>query len=282
MLQTNPISVPAAPAPAADLAPQAPTRSPRPVALRTEDGIAAAAGGASAAKGRTAASVRKAKGSATSKASASGYAKASSQGDFGFLRDPKLTLEQKLMRFMIVMAKKLDEDIQRRMEELAPKDPKKTSSSKTSSSKKSSKGGLFGNFVSSILKGKPLKDLLKQVAGPVLAAGASALGFPALAPLLLKAGPALAQVVGDLAGSLADAAGAASGGRATGDAAGSSSRSSSATGKTGASGMDATEERVKMMELQSVLEKQKEMVTLVSNMLRTFHDMRMSAIHNIR
>jgi hypothetical protein len=31
-----------------------------------------------------------------------------------------------------------------------------------------------------------------------------------------------------------------------------------------------------------VLEKQKEMVTLVSNMLRTFHDMRMSAIHNLR
>ena len=277
MLQTNPISGPAAPAAGADLAPEAPLRSTGAASLRTEDGIAAAPGGAPAARGRTAASVRKTGNSATSKARTSGYATSSSK-DFAFLRDPKLSLEQKLMRFMVVMAKKLDEDIQRRMEELAPKDPaKKSSSSKSSSSKKPSKGGPFGKVVSSILKSKPLKDLLKQVAGPVLAAGATALGFPALAPLLLKVGPALGQALGDAVGSLADAGGSGSSSRAS-----SAESTSASSSKTSESSPGSTEERVKMMELQSVLEKQKEMVTLVSNMLRTFHDMRMSAINNIR
>jgi hypothetical protein len=117
-----------------------------------------------------------------------------------------------------------------------------------------------------------------RLAGPVLAAGASALGFPALAPLLLKAGPAIGQLAGELLSSVADGSISGSGSRAS-DGGGTSS---SSTSTSSSSGMDSTEERVKMMELQSVLEKQKEMVTLVSNMLRTFHDMRMSAINNIR
>ena len=277
MLQTNPISGPAVPPQAADPTPEGPLRSPRATLVRAEDGIAPA-GGPPAASGRTPVAARKKSGSATKKTTTAGYAKATAKDDFAFLRDPKLTLEQKIMRFMIAMAKKLDEDIRRRMEELAPKDAKNASSS--SSSKKSSKKGPFaalGKTIASLVK-KPLGDLLKQVAGPVLAAGASALGFPALAPLLLKAGPAIGQLAGELLGSLADASTSGSGG-ASGEGGGTSS---SSTSKSSSSGMDSSEERVKMMELQNVLEKQKEMVSLVSNMLRTFHEMRMSAINNIR
>jgi hypothetical protein len=273
MLQTNSIPGSGAPTPAADPAPEAPLRSTRAALLRTEDGIDPTAGKAPAARAK---SVRK-RSAATSTAGTAGYATSVSK-DFAFLRDPKLTLEQKLMRFMVVMAKKLDEDIQRRMEELAPKDQAKKSST-SSSSKKSSQKGLLatvGKALSSVVK-KPLQDLLKQVAGPVLAAGASALGFPALAPLLLKVGPALGQALGEAVVSLAEGGGSAS--KSVASSAKSTSTSSS---KASGSAAGSTEERVKMMELQSVLEKQKEMVTLVSNMLRTFHDMRMSAINNIR
>jgi hypothetical protein len=280
MLQTTPIS--GAPPPALESNAPAPRPGSRTAALRIEDGIAAAPENVRAATGRTASVARKARAASASKAATSGYAKATAKtNDFDFLRDPKLTLEQKLMRFMIMMAKKLDEDIQRRMEELAPKDAaKQTSSSKSTASKKSSRG-FFGKVVSGILKAKPLRDLLKQVTGPVLAAGASALGFPALAPLLLKAGPALGQLFGEIVGSL-DGGGSAPGSRAPGSSKATSSASSSSSSSSGTSGMSATEERLKMMELQQVMEKQKEMFTLVSNMLRTFHDMRMSAVNNIR
>jgi hypothetical protein len=36
------------------------------------------------------------------------------------------------------------------------------------------------------------------------------------------------------------------------------------------------------MELQRLIDKQKEMFSLVSNILRTMHDTRMTAINNIR
>jgi hypothetical protein len=282
MLQTTPISG-SAPAPADLSSPAAP--SLRPAALRAEDGIASSprAGPARISSGRGT------RAGTVSRAATAGYSTAASaKGDFSFLRDPKLTLEQKLMRFMATMAKKLDEDIQRRMEELAPKDAKKTSSSSSKSSSSKKKGGILGKALSAVLKSKPMKDFLKQVTGPVLAAGAAALGFPALSAVLLKAGPSIGQVLGGLVGSLdltsLDLGGSTSSSASSGGtgASSASSASSSSSSSSGASGMGATEERIKMMELQQLLEKQKEMFTLVSNMLKTFHDMRMASVNNIR
>jgi hypothetical protein len=123
-----------------------------------------------------------------------------------------------------------------------------------------------------------LKSLLTQISGPVLAAAATALGLPMLAPLALKAGPGLAGAIldGKLGGEeVAAAVGEAVGGSSTSSAGGSSgtSASSAATGKN---------EQVQMMELQRLVDKQKEMFAMISNVLRSQHDTRMSIIGNVR
>jgi len=87
----------------------------------------------------------------------------------------------------------------------------------------------------------------------VLAAGASALGFPRWRRSC-SGRTALGQALGDAVGSLADAGGSASSSRAS-----SAESTSASSSKTSESSPGSTEERVKMMELQSVLEKQKEM-----------------------
>lgn len=199
--------------------------------------------------------------------SAAGYAKAS---DYAFLKDPRLTLEQKLIRFYALFSKKLDEDIARL------KDPSKASSSSASKSSSTKKKGLLGKLVKTLGE-KLLKPALAKIAGPVLAAGASALGFPMLAPILLKAAPALAGLASEAIGSLGSGAASPSSSAASSGTSSSSSGASSASSTSGPS-----DDRVQMLELQQAVDKQKEMFTLVSNLLRSLHDMRMSAIQNIR
>jgi hypothetical protein len=123
-------------------------------------------------------------------------------------------------------------------------------------------GGPLGAMLDA-LKIPGVKAVVGKIGGPVLAAAASALGFPAAAPLLLKYGPTLVDAV----------AGASS-------AAGKASSGSS--GSTGTSGSKDAERQSVMLELQRLQEKQKEMFGLVSNVLRANHDARMVAINNIR
>jgi hypothetical protein len=270
-----------------------PPAKPRPrTAARPRTSTAAAAKKPAASAGR-----------------ATGYAASSASGDFAFLRDPRIPVEEKLMRFMALMAKKLDADIVDKMEQLAPGGAAKSSATKSSSGTKSSgatkpggtkasgAGGAIGGFLgklSGLLNDKDLKPILRQVSGPVLSAAASAMGFPAAAPFLMKAGPQIFDFAADaskrLGGSGSDgASGLASlvgGGASASGSSPSASTSSAASSKaatTSSSGaLDSTDEKMRFMELQSLVDKQKEMMTLVSNMLRAIHDMHMSCIGNLR
>jgi hypothetical protein len=73
------------------------------------------------------------------------------------------------------------------------------------------------------------------------------------------------------------------GGSASGAAAGASSSSAATSGTAQSSEPKRAEsQQVAMMELQQMIDKQKEMFTTLSNILRANHDMRMSAIQNMR
>ncbi|ACL66063.1 conserved hypothetical protein [Anaeromyxobacter dehalogenans 2CP-1] len=226
------------------------------------------AGYASGAKGTT-------KSGAAKKPSSS-----RSTGALAFLDDPRLSIEEKLFRFMMYVQDRFDRDVEQKMKEAAGK----ASGTSGSSGAKKKKGGPFAKLAGAlktafpalgmsmeILNDKNVQALVKTLGGPALAAGAAAMGFPGLAPVLAKAGPQLAGVAFDLAAAFKDAP--ASGSSGTGGTGG--------TGSTGSA--DSPEiDRKKMMELQYAMEKQKEMFTLVSNVLRSLHDMKMSAVHNIR
>ena len=240
------------------------------------------------AKGSTTASSTK---STSSSSASSSSSSSSSSSALAFLSDTKLSVEEKLYRFMLYVSDKYDKALEKKMNEIAGK---QTSSS--SSSSKSKDGGLLGGLLGGsggglggllggalktvlpaagigldLLKSSGLQDIITQASGPVLAAGATAMGFPALAPVLLKAGPALAKGLFSAAGS----------------AAGSSSSSSSSSGTsekgvTYSSADDPQVEQKDMLELQHLQDKQKEMFSLISNMLRSMHDTKMAVINNLR
>jgi hypothetical protein len=234
------------------------------------------------------------------KSTSTGYAKASAGDDFAFLKDATLSVEEKLFRFLSAIARRSDDEVVKKMEEMKGGAAKATtgstssggttSSGSTSGAKKSSGVSVWGalkslipplGLASQLVGDAKLKSMISQVSGPVLAAAATALGMPALAPLALQAGPGLATALinGKLGGSeVAAAVGStpSSGGSSTGT---SSSASSSSSASTAASGKN---EQVQLMELQRLVDKQKEMFAMVSNILRAQHDTRMAVIGNVR
>jgi hypothetical protein len=271
-MNSTPVSGAQHPSIAPDPAP-APAARPRASPLVTIDPIEMAAVGRSILAFARRPAIRTPGGRWSALSPPSGYATQAS--DFAFLKDPRLSLEQKLIRFYALYSKKLEEDIARLKD--PSKASKSSSSSKAASTKK--KGGIFGKFVKAIGE-KVLKPALSKLAGPILAAGASALGFPMLAPILLKAAPALAGVATEALASLAT--GAASAATSSAAAASSSPSPAAASSASSSSAAGSGDDRVQMLELQQAVDKQKEMFTLVSNLLRSLHDMRMSAIQNIR
>lgn len=232
---------------------------------------------------------KKATGSTTKKRSTAGYAasskKASSSkstksgGALAFLDDPRLSTEEKLFRFMMYVTEKYDRDIEQKMKEAGGAS---AAGGSTTTKKKSSNpfskiaGALKTVFPAAgialeALNNKNLQSLLRSISGPALAAGATALGMPALAPILAKVGPQLAGVTFDLAKALDEPA-----------ATTTTTSKSSSGGSTSGAGGDPEVDRRKVMELQYAMEKQKEMFSLVSNILRSMHDMKMVAVQNVR
>lgn len=253
--------------------------------------------------------------SSSSKASSSSTSSASSSktsGPLGFLNDPKLSVEDKLFKFMCYVADKYDKAIEKKLNEIAGK--QNGSSSGSSGSKKSGGGGLLGGILGggggggggllggllggsggglggmlgsvfpaagiamNLLGDSGVQDLVTQLSGPVLAAGASCLGFPEFAPLLLKAGPELTRGAFGLLGAATGGSGA-SGTSSSGS--GKAASSSSSSGSSSTDG-DPKIEQKDMLELQRLQDKQKEMFSLVSNMLRSMHDTKMAVINNLR
>jgi hypothetical protein len=220
---------------------------------------------------------------AGAKARSSSASSASTRADpsLAFLKDPKLSIEDKLLRLMAVLNAQYEAEMQQKLDALAG--GKGASAAKSSSGSTSKKKGLFAGIGDALksffpaagialdaLQSKPVQAVLKKVGGPVLAAGATALGFPALAPALLEYGP---QVVDAAAGAAKALDGAGSGS--------SSPAASSATSSSGSAQSDG-DRQLQMMELQRVQEKQKEMFQLVSNILKSMHDTRFGIVSNIR
>jgi hypothetical protein len=195
------------------------------------------------------------------------------------------------MQLLAHLDKQYEAQMQQHMDVLAGK----TSSSKVSSGATSGssgttkkKGGLFGALASvvskvfpgagaivDLLKDKTFQGALKKLGGPVLAAAASALGFPALAPALMKLGPELASGALDLAKALDAEVKSSSSGASTS----STSTASNGSGKTELSSSD---QQLEFMKLQRLQEKQKEMFAAVSAILRMQHETRAGIIGNIR
>lgn len=248
---------------------------------RAEDPHAAGAGAAAAiAKAVVAGLAKPARTAAkgrTRRTSRAGYARPPATGStkgasnpLSFLKDPKLSIEEKLMRLLAYLNDKWEKEMQEKMDQLAGKAPPKSSSSKK-------KGGVLGAIGSVVkgalgpagialeaLKNPAVRGFLSKIGGPVLAAGATALGAPQLAPLLLKHGSKIIEFAAGVASSL-DGAAASQGAASQGSSAASSKK-----------------EELTMMEIKRLMEKQSEMFALVSNILKVGHDTRMQVIGNIR
>ncbi len=223
-------------------------------------------------------------------AAGTGYASAGT--DFAFLKDPALSVEEKLFRFMCAIAKRNDDAVLKKMEEMKGEAAKAVARSSGSTAPKKS-GGLTVwsalktifpvlGFTAKALGDAKVKAMVSQLTGPVLAAGASALGLPMLAPLALSAAPDLTGAILDmkLGGEASEVGRSGSG--STGGSSGSRSSSGSSGSATSSSAASGQNEQVQLMELQRLIDKQKEMFAMVSNILRAQHDTRMSIIGNVR
>jgi hypothetical protein len=175
-----------------------------------------------------------------------------------FLDDKNLSVEDKLLQLLAYLNKKWEGDIEKKMQEAAA----------------IAKGSASGSGGSSSSESSPLSGIasavtgaVKSLSGPALAAGATALGFPELAPLALKLGPSLV----DGAVSLASSSGASPGA--------SGSTSSASSGSSAASDREA---QLKIMQIQRIVEQQNQMFSLVSNLLSARHQLRMSVIQNTK
>jgi hypothetical protein len=228
-------------------------------------------------------------------------AKSPSEKDpLAFLHDRTLSIEDKLIQLLGYLNAKWDKEIQDEMDrigasEAAKKAPaSKPSGSSGSSGTKKKGGGLLGSlggigdFIEAVvspataaLKIPVVADVLKQVSGPVLAAGATALGMPELAPFLMKNGPELVAAASKLASSLDGEAG---GGSASSSPGGSSKTGGSSTKPPSGDGKALSDSETQMifMQIQRIQQKQQEMFGLVSAILKSNHDTRMGVVNNIR
>jgi hypothetical protein len=193
------------------------------------------------------------------------------KGPLAFLKDPKLSIEEKLMRLLAHQNEKWEKEMQAKLDQLAGGEAGGASSSSSKSG--GALGGVAGAFAKALgvgslagaaagaLKVPGVRAALEKVGGPVLGAAASALGFPAAAPALVRYGGAIVGVA-------ADAASAFSG--------------DEGTNKTGGKAMSDSKRQQLTLEIQRLYEKQKEMFSLVSSIMRVSHETRSSVIGNIR
>jgi hypothetical protein len=220
-------------------------------------------GWAAAARPRAAATP-----AASSTSSKTTSATTSTSGEWDFLDSTRMSIEDKLFRFMTLVQKKNDKELEDKIKEFKA-NYTKAGSGAGGAAKSSSGGGLAGLVKQALgaVKlpfGLSLDKLVDQVVGDLgpklLSMAAIPLGLPALAPALEKAASALLPV-------LADAVGSGSSG----------SGSSSASKEAG-----SPDEKIAMLEIQRLVEKQNQMFTCISNVMKNMHDTGMSAINNIR
>ncbi|HYQ81832.1 MAG TPA: hypothetical protein VEP68_10025 [Anaeromyxobacteraceae bacterium] len=206
---------------------------------------------------------------ATSTAAAASTA---SRGEWAFLDNPGITIEDKLFMFMKLVVKKSNDELEQKMKDFKAGKTSGTASSSASSAKKS--GGLFG-LLKKVLP--PLAALEKMIPalpqlvnklttdlGPqLLGALMIPLGAPWAAPLVQRAASEL----------LPAAVSAIDGGSVSGS-------SSSSSGSSGVS--KENDERLQLMEIERMVQKTNQMFATVSNVMKAMHDAAMTAVNNIR
>lgn len=208
-------------------------------------------------------------------------------GEWSFLSDPSLSIEDKLARFMIAAQKKLDDDLTKRMEEYRAK-----YGEGGTEAKKEDGGGFLGSILKAVfppiaiadaifgdLDGF-LKDALKSLGGPLLAALATAVGMPTLAPAALKVGDALADAFTGGSSGTKKASTPKAGG--TGKGATTAKKTTTPKEETAKKEAGTPDERLEMLEIQRLVEKQNQLFTLVSNVMKSMHDTAMVAVQNVR
>jgi hypothetical protein len=220
-------------------------------------------------------------------------------GEWSFLTDASLSVEEKLARFMAAVQKKLDGELTQKMEDYKAK----YGEGGTEAKQKDDGGGIFGTILKvlvpplaiadSIFGGVDefLKDALQALGGPVLAALATAVGLPMLAPAALALGQGLgAMVAGDSSTSKkapakktetkSDSKTDAS--KEKTPAKGTTAAKPKADKKTETGEAGSPDERLQMLEIQRLVDKQNQMFTLVSNIMKSMHDTSMVAVQNLR
>ena len=224
--------------------------------------------------------------------------------ELAFLDDPRLSIEDKLFQFMALMQQKSDRELTDAMKSY---EGKKTAAAKSTSTaggstgstgstqQKSSGGGggLFGalgdalgGIAKTVVSGA--ESLAKDLGGPLLAAGCTAVGLPFLAPVALEIGGPLARsAVSGLASAvgvdeLGGGAARTSASKSSASSSTSSTASKSASSATSAAGDEEFDEKLEMMKLQRLVEKQETMFAALSNVLKSLHESQMVAVNNIR
>ena len=234
--------------------------------------------------------------------------------ELSFLKDKKLSIEEKLFRFTALLIQKNDQELVDAMNAYAGK--KATSSSGSSSP--TSGSGKSGTKTSSGSASGPgadargvAKAVAKEVGGPLLAAAATAVGLPELAPAALSIGGTVAEGVVDVGAGLVEGAtsflgdlfgGSDDGPHRTevrpapapapapasttpgsaGTSGGGSSSASSGASTSSLAGASEIDEKLEMLQLQRLVEKQNSMFAALSNVLKSLHDSQMTAVQNIR
>jgi len=203
-------------------------------------------------------------------------------GEWSFLTDPSLSVEEKLARFMMAVQKKLDGELTQKMKDY------KAKYGEGGTEAKGDGGGFFGTLLKvicpplaiadSIFGGVDefLKDALQVLGGPLLAALATAVGLPMLAPAALALGEGLGAMLG---GGSTPAKPKSGSSGTTKDKTPTKPKTDPKAG-TGEAG--SPDERLEMLEIQRLVEKQNQMFTLVSNVMKGMHETTMVAIQNIR
>ncbi len=226
----------------------------------------------------------------TSKTSTS----AKNSGPLAFLDDPKLSVEDKLMKLLAYLNDKWDKDIDKKMKEIGAGAAGTAGSSTSKASAGTAKPKENSSFLGTVVKAAKeffpavgiaaealanpaVREVASTIGGPVLAAAATALGFPELAPALLKYGPQVVDLASGAASALVDAGAAPANGGASASSGGDAKAAPSDGGA-----MSDRKVQERLMEIQRVIDQQKEMFSLVSNMLRSAHETRMAVIQNVR
>ena len=215
-------------------------------------------------------------------------------GEWSFLSDPSLSVEEKLSRFMIAVQKKLGDELTE--DGRVPGEVRRGwDGDEEGGRRRDSSGSILkavfpplaiADTIFGDLDGF-LKDALKALGGPLLAALATAVGMPTLAPGALKVGDALADALtGGSASSkkTTTAKKADDGAKSSGTGKGGTTTKKTPTTKEETAKKEAgtPDERLEMLEIQRLVEKQNQLFTLVSNVMKGMHDTAMVAVQNVR